>query len=222
MYFKIFAILSAKLKKVELLIMKSFFITLEGVDGAGKTTQIELLRQIPLAQNWLFTRNPGGTSFGQKLREILLNDRTCQLHEMAELFLYMADRAQHIHEIIQPALRNGQIVICDRFIDSTLAYQGYGRGLNTELIKQLNKIATSDLKPDLTILFDINPKIGLERAKSKDKIEEEGLDFQQKIRLGFLQLVSEEPERFVIIDTEKNNIQEAHQKVIESIFKLIN
>ncbi len=202
--------------------MKSFFITLEGVDGAGKTTQIELLRQIPLAQNWLFTRNPGGTSFGQKLREILLNDRTCQLHEMAELFLYMADRAQHIHEIIQPALRNGQIVICDRFIDSTLAYQGYGRGLNTELIKQLNKIATSDLKPDLTILFDINPKIGLERAKSKDKIEEEGLDFQQKIRLGFLQLVSEEPERFVIIDTEKNNIQEAHQKVIESIFKLIN
>lgn len=200
--------------------MRGFFITLEGVDGAGKTTQLQLLQKKTEAQDWLFTRNPGGTFFGQKLREILLNDRSCQLSQMAELFLYMSDRAQHISEIIQPALLEKKIIICDRFADSTLAYQGYGRGLNIESIQNLNKMATHNLKPDLTILFDIDPEVGLKRAKSQDKIEEEGLEFQKKIRHGFLQLASQEPERFKIVDTQNNDIQQVHQIVLKSILDL--
>jgi dTMP kinase len=193
------------------------FVTLEGPDGAGKSTQLELLRSAAAGRDWVFTRNPGGTSFGQKLRSILLDDRSVELSELAELFLYMADRAQHITELVKPALAENKVVICDRFIDSTVAYQGNGRGLNIDLIKQLNKVAIAGLKPDLTFLFDVDPAVGLSRAKDHNKMEEAGAALQSKVRAGFLQLAAEEPERFVVIDAVKNNIQEVHQIVMHSL-----
>ncbi len=189
------------------------FITLEGSDGAGKTTQINLLASIAKTENWLLTRNPGGTEFGLKLREILLNDNSVNPSAIAELMLYMADRAEHIETVIKPALAKKQIVICDRFIDSTVVYQGFARGLNIDFIKQLNDFACQGLKPDLTFLLDIDPNIGFGRLKSKDKIEAEGLDFQKKVRAGFLELASQEPNRFEVIDTNILNESEVHEKI---------
>ncbi|HEY9885816.1 MAG TPA: dTMP kinase [Vampirovibrionales bacterium] len=196
--------------------MGGLFITIEGADGAGKTTQIELLQKLNNPQ-FLLTRNPGGTKFGLKLREILLNDKSVQVSEMAELFLYMADRAQHIKDVIEPALKKNLIIICDRFADSTLAYQGYGRGLSLELINDLNKIATSNLEPDLTFYLDVSPEVGLARAKEQNKMEAEGLKFQQKVRNGFLELAKKNPERFITIDTSQNNINEVHQIILSEI-----
>lgn len=195
----------------------SLFVTLEGPDGAGKTTQLNLLKEIAHKEGWVLTRNPGGTPFGEKLREILLNDKTVHLHQNAELLLYMADRAQHVNEVIEPAIKKGKVIICDRFIDSTVAYQGYGRGLNIELIHQLNGLATHNLKPDLTILLDIDPAQGLSRAKSNDKMEAEGERFQAKVRAGFLELAAGEPERFKVIDTGTYSAQEVHQLILEAI-----
>ncbi len=196
-------------------------ITLEGPDGAGKTTQLNLLKKIADDKGWLLTRNPGGTNFGLKLREILLEDRSVKLHEIAELFLYMADRAQHMSEVIEPALKAGKVVICDRFIDSTVAYQGYGRGLNIQLIHDLNKTATHNIQPDLTILFDIDPEIGLSRAKSKDKMEAEGFKFQAKVRDGFLELAEQNPKRFKIVDTGSHSIEQVQAEVVELINSLV-
>jgi dTMP kinase len=200
----------------------SIFVTLEGPDGAGKTTQLNLLKPIAQQEGWVLTRNPGGTPFGERLRELLLNDRSVHLHQIAELLLYMADRTQHMKEVVEPALKEGKVVICDRFIDSTVAYQGFGRGLNVELINQLNGLATHNIKPDLTILLDINPEQGLGRAKSGDKIEAEGSKFQAKVRAGFLELAGAEPKRFTVIDAGNNNIQEVHQLVLEAIKNKIN
>jgi dTMP kinase len=193
------------------------FVTLEGPDGAGKSTQLELLKSYAVGRDWVFTRNPGGTAFGQKLRSILLDDRTVELSELSELFLYMSDRAQHVTEIVKPALAKNKVVICDRFIDSTVAYQGNGRGLNINLIKQLNEVAIAGQKPDLTFLFDVDPAVGLGRAKDHNKMEEAGIVLQSKVRDGFLQLAAEEPERFIVIDAVKNNIQEVHQIVVSSL-----
>ncbi len=193
------------------------FITLEGPDGAGKTTQINLLASIAKNENYLLTRNPGGTEFGLKLREILLNDNSVSPSAIAELMLYMSDRAQHIETVIKPALAKNQIVICDRFIDSTVVYQGYARGLNIDFIKGLNDFVCQGLKPDLTFLLDIDANIGFGRLKSKDKIEAEGLDFQKKVRAGFLELASQEPNRFEIIDTNALNELQVHEKIKNKI-----
>ena len=182
------------------------FITFEGPDGSGKTTQSKLLYKEFLGggKNVIWTREPGGTDFGVNLRKILLEDSRLKLAPEAELFLFAADRAQHITEIIRPALQEGKIVICDRYIDSTTAYQAGGRGFSVELIERLNRDSTGGLLPDKTFLIDVPVEVGLQRAtrQKADKFEQESSDFHQKVRATYLELARGNP-RFHIIDGTK-------------------
>jgi len=179
------------------------FITLEGPDGAGKTTQLRIVSQElkAIGCDHIITRDPGGTAAGKQIRRILLNTNN-PLSTIAELLLYQADRAQNVAEVIVPALEKGLIVFCDRYIDSTIAYQGYGRGLCLQTIGTLNEISTGGLKPDLTLLFDLDSEAGLSRLHpgSYDRLEREALDFHKKVREGYLALAKEESNRFHIID----------------------
>ncbi len=191
------------------------FITFEGMEGCGKTTQIEKLASHFQKQNipTLCTREPGGSKLGQELRRILLNPENSDLHPTSELFLYLADRTQHINSVIKPNLQAGKVVISDRFADSTIVYQGYGRKLDQEMLLQLNKIAVGDLWPDITILLDIEPEIGLERARKRNQAENiqdkegrfemEALSFHRTIRQGFLDWATQNPDRFVVVDASK-------------------
>lgn len=192
--------------------MTGIFITFEGPEGSGKTTQAKLLKDYLEKNGYqvLYTREPGGTSIGKKIRALLLSPENREMREKTELFLYAADRSQHVEEVIRPALLEGKVVLCDRFIDSTVAYQGYGRCLDMQTIVELNKQATGGLKPDLTILLDIDAGSGLGRALSickdgleegaGDRIEQEKEEFHQKVRNGFLRLTQKEPERVKIVD----------------------
>ncbi len=200
---------------------KGFFITIEGCDGSGKTTQWDLLKQSlnQNSNNLVFTREPGSTDLGKELRKILLNREDLILSAEAELLLYLADRVQHIKEIIRPALEQGKTIICDRFFDSTIAYQGYARGLSIEKIVLLNNIITENLKPDLTIFLDVDPNVSLSRSKDKNKIEFEGLEFQKKVREGFLSIAKTDISRFEIINTTNLSIEEVHIKILELIKK---
>ena len=186
------------------------FITFEGIEGSGKTTQIKLLAQQLRQRGYqvLQTREPGGCQLADQIRGILLHPDNAAMVSRAELLLYAAARAQHVEEIVQPALAAGKIVLCDRFTDATLAYQGDGRGLDRGLISQLNKLAAGDCRPDLTLLFDLPVTIGLGRAlqresdqqdSSEGRFERETLEFHQRIRDGYLALASAEPERFRIL-----------------------
>jgi dTMP kinase len=187
------------------------FITFEGIEGSGKSTQITRL------SHWLYTefdldpvvtREPGGCEIADKIRSILLDTASSAMNEQAELLLYAAARAQHVAQIIQPALEQGRIVLCDRFSDATLAYQGFGRGLALPLIAQINSLATLGIVPDLTLLLDFDPEIGLTRARERNAIttgpdenrfEQENLDFHRRIRDGYLFLAAAE-DRFCVID----------------------
>jgi dTMP kinase len=201
------------------------FITLEGPDGAGKTTQLRVAAQELKEKNYkhIITRDPGGTTAGKHIRRILLNAQFA-LSSTAELLLYQADRAQNVAEIIRPALEQGTLVFCDRYIDSTIAYQGYGRGLCLQTITMLNEISTGGLKPDLTILFDLDSEIGLSRLHpgSYDRLEREALDFHQRVREGYLTLAKQEPERFCIIDAGAPfaTVQSALRKAISKILEI--
>ncbi len=193
---------------------KGLFISFEGVEGAGKTTLIKKLVGFftDKKQDIFLTREPGGSELGKKLRAIILNAEE-KIYPSAELFLFLADRAQHVEECIKPALKAGKIVLCDRFIDSTLAYQGYGRGMDIEQLIMLNTLATNGLEPDLTLLLDLPPQMGLERAKTRNiaqnltidegRFEAEALQFHQKIREGFLTLAKQK-KRFFVINAEQN------------------
>lgn len=185
--------------------MKGLFITLEGPEGAGKSTQIKRLCDWLEAGGHavLCTRNPGGTAIGQQIRQVLLDPANKAMVPMAELMLYAADRAQHVQEIVMPALATGTIVVCDRFGDSTLAYQGYGRGLDLTLLRALNEMATGGLRPDLTLLLDLPSEVGLERvakARAIDRLEDEAIAFHHRLRDGYLALAAAEPDRFAITD----------------------
>jgi thymidylate kinase (EC 2.7.4.9) len=186
------------------------FITLEGGEGVGKTTQqallVERLRQEGYA--CLCTREPGGTALGKTLRELLLHGDP--FSPLAELLLYAADRAEHVSKVIAPALAAGQVVVCDRFTDSTLAYQGYGRGLDLEKIRQLNHLATGGLQPHLTLWLDLPPEVGLARSRQRrvaitgscDKLEQEHLEFHRRVYQGFQALAAAEPQRIVRISAQ--------------------
>ena len=188
------------------------FISFEGIEGSGKSTAQRLLAEHlqGLGYDPLLTREPGGCALGRSLRPILLDARTRGLSSRAELYLFLADRAQHVAEVIRPALEAGQTVLCDRYADSTLAYQGYGRGLDPEHLRRINDMATGGLMPDLTLLLDLPVHCGLERAGlrnreegtvlSEGRFDAESLEFHERVRQGDRSLAAEEPERFAIID----------------------
>jgi dTMP kinase len=180
------------------------FITFEGIEGSGKSTQARRLAEA-IGADAVLTFEPGATTLGGKIRALLL-ERTSVVMTEAELLLFLADRAQHVGEVIGPALLAGKTVICDRFADSTLAYQGYGRGLSLERIRILSKAALGDLAPDLTLLFDIAVDAGLARVGRRgagDRFESEHVAFHERVREGFRQLAAEEPQRFVVIDADQ-------------------
>lgn len=187
------------------------FITFEGIEGCGKTTQMRILakRLEALGNSVTTTREPGGCPIADKIRGILLDAENSALVPLAELLLYAAARAQHVAEIVTPALATGQVVLCDRFTDATLAYQGYGRALDRETIDRLNEMATGGVRPDLTVLLDCPVETGLERAMARinstagareERFELETMEFHRRVRDGYLQLAAREPERFVVID----------------------
>ncbi|MGB9699154.1 MAG: dTMP kinase [Thermodesulfobacteriota bacterium] len=203
-----------------------FFITFEGIEGCGKTTQINHLASFleKKGQLFLLTREPGGTKLGEKIREILLLAHNDQIAPWAELFLYLADRVQHYHQIILPALQEDKIVLCDRFIDATLAYQGFGRQLDLNWLEEIHLRSMGKIKPNLTFLLDLPPEEGLKRAwlriaKQKikeDRFEKEGLDFHKRVREGYLFLAQREPERFVILNglQDENSL---HQEILRHL-----
>lgn len=197
---------------------KGLFITFEGGDGCGKTTQIKLLDEYLRNKGYktLLTREPGSKGLGVKLREILLN-YDGEVSPTCESFLFLADRAQHVDCIIKPAIDEGVIVLCDRHTDSTVAYQGYGRGLDLAQINMLNKIATGGLKPDLTIVLDVDVETSQARVgQEKDRMESAGIEFFKRVRQGFLEIAKQEPERVKVIDS-KQSIQEIHTKILELV-----
>lgn len=185
--------------------MRGAFITIEGVDGSGKSTQMELLQAYLEDRGFsvVHTFEPGGTKIGKQIRDILLNYRNAEMADLTELLLYAAARAQHVREIIRPGLAAGKVIICDRFADSTIAYQGYGCGIDANLIERLNAIATQGVRPDLTLLLDIDPGRGLARVRCRtgdsDRIERRRLFFHAKVREGFLALAATEPARVKLI-----------------------
>lgn len=183
------------------------FITFEGVEGAGKTTQIARLAARLRAlgrQDVLTTREPGDGPLGAELRRLALHPPMDMVVEpRAELLIMMADRAQHVGQVIRPHLESGGIVLCDRYADSSLAYQGYGRGLDLARIASLNEYATGGLTPNLTFLLDLDPAVGLARQSERSVMEEEALPFHQRIRAGFLALAGTEPSRWRVIDSSR-------------------
>lgn len=202
---------------------KGLFITFEGVDGCGKTTQINLLSEYLKKNNIevLLTREPGGKGLGEKLREILLN-YDGEVSDRCESFLFLADRAQNVDIIVKPAIEQGKFVLCDRHTDSTVAYQGYGRGLDINTINYLNSLATNGKKPDLTFVFDIDTDTSMKRiGKNQDRMESAGINFQNKVRNGYLELAKNEPERVKVVDATKS-IEEIHEKVLEIIKKFLH
>lgn len=194
---------------------KGLFITFEGADGCGKTTQMNLLAGYLKNQGRevVLTREPGGKGLGEKIREILLN-YDGEVSDRCESFLFLADRAQNIDTIVNPAVDAGKIVLCDRHTDSSVAYQGYGRGLDIERINMLNNLATNGKKPDITFVFDIDTETSMKRVgKEKDRMESAGFEFHTKVRNGYLEIAKKEPERIKVIDASKS-IEKIHQEVL--------
>jgi dTMP kinase len=191
------------------------FITFEGGDGSGKSTQIRALENYLVQRGCagVVTREPGGTALGKLIRKVLLEVGGHEIAPATELFLYLADRAQHVNEVVLPAIEAGKIVLCDRFTDSTVAYQGYGRGIDLGLLRQLNDIADHGLRPDLTFLFDCPVSVGLARTARRqsetgrrqgDRFERENIEFHEKVRAGFLEMARAEPQRFRIVDASRS------------------
>ena len=197
---------------------KGLFITFEGADGCGKTTQLKLLKDYLTAKGYavILTREPGGKGLGEKIREILLN-YDGKVADRCESFLFLADRAQNIETIVKPAIESGKIVLCDRHTDSSVAYQGYGRGLDIEQIKMLNNLATGGKQPDLTLVFDVDIETSMQRVgNEKDRMESSGKEFFNRVRNGYLEMAKQEPERLKILDSTKS-IDKVHKRVIEII-----
>ncbi|MFZ0725614.1 MAG: dTMP kinase [Desulfobacterales bacterium] len=192
------------------------FITLEGVEGSGKSTQVGPIEAFlkKRGHDVLVSREPGGTDIGQKIRSILLNPENRATEPLTELFLYEADRAEHVLKVIGPALAAGKVVVCDRFSDATVVYQGYARGLDLAKIRHIHRFILGDIRPDMTLLLDLPPEVGLARAWTQleqgdrsgieSRFEKEALDFHRRIRAGYLDLARQEPARFCLIDAERD------------------
>ena len=201
---------------------KGLFITFEGGDGCGKSTQLELVKKYLEERGFktLTTREPGSIGLGQKLREVLLH-YDGDVAPRAEAFLFLADRAQHIAKIVKPAVNDGVIVLCDRHTDSSVAYQGYGRGEDIEQINMLNNLATQGIKPDLTLLFDVSTEVAQTRVgNEKDRMESAGIEFHKKVRQGYLEIAKKEPQRIKVIDSNVT-IEEVFAQVKKVIDEII-
>lgn len=201
-------------------ISRGFFITFEGIEGSGKSTQMSLLAEYLRGRGYeiVVTREPGGTSIGDSIRNILLDPRFSSMDSRTELFLYAASRAQLVYEIIRPALAAGKVVLCDRFADSSLTYQGFGRGIPLDEIEMLNRWATSALSPQLTIILWILAQDGLARATrdSADRIERESIDFHQRVRDGYRNLARQYPERIRLVDAS-GSPQDIHLRIVQLV-----
>ena len=198
-------------------------ISVEGPDQAGKTTQIKLLKEYASKANldWSFTCNPGGTNFGLKLRELIL-DKSYDVNYKSELLIYLADRAQHIAENIDDFKDPNKVVICDRFSDSTLAYQGFGRNMDTNIISQINSYVTEGIKPDLTILLMIEPEEAFKRREGDpDRIEQENKLFFIRVANGYKTIASSEPDRVKIINVENHSKEHIHELIVARINQFI-
>lgn len=198
---------------------KGLLITFEGTEGAGKSTLIrqvaaQLQTQKKTSQKVILTREPGGSLVAEKIRDIILREA---MDPWTELFLYEASRAEHLAKTILPALENGDVVLCDRFTDSSLAYQAHARGLPWKEVKNLNRSATQGLKPDLTVLLDIDPAVGLRRARDKNRFEAEGVRFQKKVRQGYLKARSENPGRWITLRASDGPPELLAKMVIEKL-----
>jgi dTMP kinase len=189
------------------------FIALEGGEGAGKSTQAALLVEWlkEQGQQVLLTREPGATDLGKTLRQIVLDPATGEISHRAEALLYAADKAEHVDSVIKPALQAGAVVITDRYVDSALAYQGSGRDLDTSDVERVNRWATGDLRPNLTILLDLPPKSGLGRFEERDRIEAQSAEFHQRVRTAFLELAAAEPQHYLVVDATSDRQQIAAQ-----------
>ncbi len=196
--------------------MKGYFITFEGIEACGKTTQVSLLYEYFINKGILAikTREPGGTKTGLEIRKILLDTHDEYIPPIAEILLYESDRNIHVNNIIKPYLNKGYYVISDRFTDSTIAYQHYGRGLDLDLVLSLNRLATENIKPDITFLLDIPVEISLKRLKYKDRIEKENIDFHNRVRKGFLDIAEKNKDRVIIIDGSLE-VEKIHKKILQ-------
>jgi dTMP kinase len=206
----------------------SLFITFEGVEGSGKTTQIQRLKKY-LTQKGIpckVTREPGGSSIGEKIRKILLNPDHGEMTPTSELLLYEAARAQHVKEVINPFLKKGSVVLCDRFTDATVAYQGHGRMIDLKWVECLNRLSSQGIRPDVTFLLDCPSDIGLKRAfqrnrmlkqEKEERFEREEIQFHRRVRKGYLDIAKREPHRVKLIDT-----REGEKKVFEKIRKIVD
>ncbi|RVU71397.1 MULTISPECIES: dTMP kinase [Lactobacillus] len=206
--------------------MRGFFISFEGPDGAGKSTVLEqVLTQIgsKLKTQYLVTREPGGSKIAEKIRKLILDPANQEMSARTEALLYAAARSQHVEEIIKPALAAGKLVISDRFVDSSLAYQGKGRDLGISAVKEINDFATGGIEPDLTLFFDLDPRVGLSRIAKlrpghEDRLEQEKLSFHQKVYQGYQEIAQKYPERIVRIDAGQplEQVVEASIQAIET------
>ncbi len=189
--------------------MKGKFITFEGCEGVGKSTQVRFLKEYMASteQDCIFLREPGGTNISEDIRKIILDTKNTTMTSECETLLYCAARAQLIKEVIEPALKEGKTVICDRFIDSTFAYQGYARGLGAEYVEELNDLACNGVKPDITIFLDLPPKEAFDRkggADKNDRLEQEAVDFHMKVYEGYKEAMKRHPKRIVAIDASSD------------------
>jgi len=208
----------------------SRFVTFEGVEGSGKTTQIQMLSNHLEERgiDHLLTREPGGTPIGDQIRSLVLDPRNAAMTPICELLLYASARAQHIEQVIRPALLSGRLVLCDRFKDATMAYQGSGRGIRLDLIDALHGLETLSLQPDMTVLFDIEEDTALNRARARDhsrskdetRFEQESLAFHKRVRHGYLEMARQEPGRFVVVDA-RGTVEQVHRRVIEAMDRFL-
>ncbi|WP_430510795.1 dTMP kinase [Gottfriedia solisilvae] len=207
--------------------MESLFITFEGPEGAGKTTIINMVTEEfhKIGLNFISTREPGGIRIAENIRNIILDPKNTEMDIRTEALLYAAARRQHLAEKVLPALEEGRIVLCDRFIDSSLAYQGVGRGIGIDEIYQINEFAINGLMPHLTIYFDLDPKIGLQRVHQADereinRLDLEELDFHLKVQSGYYEIIKREPNRFKVIDASRS-IEEVYEATLQAVLEKI-
>lgn len=204
---------------------KGLFITIEGLDGAGKSTQIHFMKEFLEKRGLtvLLTREPGGTPIGEKIRDIILDKNHLEMASTTEALLYAASRAQHVAEVILPALDRGEIVLCDRFVDSSMVYQGRGRNLGYDTVKKINDFATQGLEPDLTIFFDIHPEISLQRINTRgkgDRLEQEKFSFHHAVYEGYMDLAKMYSHRIKIVRADRD-IQEIRSDIEKMLKELL-